>query len=123
MLTYLKFAYNWLKTKLHSATLAILRITTNPYVWVQWCHFSIATITFLIAHILHANLYIVAAGFMPATAYKELWIDPHDEQHTSGLPSTTNGKAPVGKPDWDDLTFYWLGMLLTLLFLHFVHAC
>lgn len=97
----------------------ILAITTNPYVWVQWCHFSIAVLTFLLAYLYHANLYIVCGIFMPATAYKELWIDPHEENHSNGLPSV--GGKVVGKPDWDDLAFYWAGMAVTLLLLHYTH--
>lgn len=99
---------------------AILKITTNPKVWVQWCHFSLGYSTFLFTYLFHGNLWIAAAVFMPFTAYKELWIDPHDESHTNGLPAPSGGKI-VGKPDWDDLAFYWLGMVVILLLLRYTH--
>lgn len=97
----------------------ILAITTNPKVWVQWCHFSIALLTFLFTYLLFGNLWIVAAGFVPAAAYKEFWIDPHDEDHTDGLPSV--GGKVVGKPDYLDFIFYMLGMIAALLFLRYAH--
>lgn len=99
----------------------ILKITTNPYTWVQWCHFSIAFITFLLTYLFRGNLWIVAVLFVPAAAYKEFWIDPHDENHSNGLPSVAGQKKIVGKPDYDDFTFYMLGITAALLLLHFTH--
>lgn len=110
VIAWLKKAIAWIVAKANVALGAILKVTTNPYTWVQWCHFSIGYSTFLFTYVFHGNLYVAAAFFCPGTIYKECWIDPHKE----------HGGA-VGKPDWDDLAFYWAGMTFMLLLLHYTH--
>lgn len=105
---------------LHNALTKILSVTTNPKVWVQWCHFSIAVGAVIFTYLLFLPVWLTCALGVPAAAYKEFWIDPHDENHTNGLPAPATGKV-VGKPDYLDFTFYMLGMTAALLFLRYAH--
>lgn len=86
--------------------------TSNPYVRVQWDHSSIAQLAILYAYLFGGWLWvaIVCAVGVPLVTFKELWLDPRQE----------NGNS-IGKPDWDDWGFYLVSAALLLLLLRFTH--
>lgn len=84
-----------------------IAFTANPYVRVQWDHFSIAFMAFIVAYLFRANLWIVAVIGVPLAAWKELWFDPHEEG--------------TGRMDWDDFAFYVAGMVSARLLLFIPH--